>query len=696
MFRLSTLALICLLAATAFAADTPQKADWPPKIERKLPPPGDSLSADEDWKLHEAVVEIRKQAAATVGSPLGAGLPPDVEVFAKAIEYSLRNGELFLSKKTPPPKTAAEKDKARENDHKKYLAIVDKLRTAALARIDAIRRNDLSWTKQRGSLVRGFRSKLDDSVQPYGLIIPEKLDLSKRVPLYVWLHGRGDTDCDLQFIYRFLSEKPVGQFLPQDAIVLHPFGRFCNGFKSAGEVDVLEAIETVKRSYTIDANRIVLAGFSMGGAGAWHLGAHYADRWCAVHAGAGFVDVRRYQKLTPETMPPAVEQKLWGLYDVPDYRRNLLNVPVLAYSGEQDAQKAAADIMEAELAAEGYKIPHLIGPGMGHKYHPDVLVDIHKRLAELVAKGRDRWPEKVSLQTRTLRYNRMFWVEALGLAKHWEDSRIDAEWVADNAVSITTKNITALRLERPWQHAYEKMQEFQIVIDKESLQLSIPHLAKTDPDGLFDIYLTKRANGWKAESQRPFDYTATKYRRKLPGLQGPIDDAFMSRFWVMMPATLQPGASPSLIDRWADFESKHFVERWRLLMRGDALQIRTSWQPGQNMVLWGTPSTNPAIKEIVGRLPLRWDDKIVGLGDLEFDATKVVPALIYPNPDDPEHYIVINSGLTFREADDRTNSLQNPKLGDWAFIDVTEPPSAEAPGKVLATGFFDEEWQVAK
>ena len=35
---------------------------------------------------------------------------------------------------------------------------------------------------------------------PYGLEIPEGLDLSKPVPLYVWLHGRGDKDTDLHFI----------------------------------------------------------------------------------------------------------------------------------------------------------------------------------------------------------------------------------------------------------------------------------------------------------------------------------------------------------------------------------------------------------------------------------------------------------------------------------------------------------------
>ena len=68
--------------------------------------------------------------------------------------------------------------------------------------------------------------------------------------------------------------------------------------------------------------------------------------------------------------------------------------------------------------------------------------------------------------------------------------------------------------------------------------------------------------------------------------------------------------------------------------------------------------------------------------------------MIYPNPLNPKKYVVLNSGPTFREAHDRTNSLQNPKLGDWAIIDVTQPPDAESPGRIVAAGFFDERWQV--
>ena len=68
--------------------------------------------------------------------------------------------------------------------------------------------------------------------------------------------------------------------------------------------------------------------------------------------------------------------------------------------------------------------------------------------------------------------------------------------------------------------------------------------------------------------------------------------------------------------------------------------------------------------------------------------------MIYPNPLNSDRYVVINSGLTFRENHDRTNSLQNPKLPDWAVLDLSTPPDGTAAGKVVDAGFFDESWTI--
>jgi predicted esterase len=489
------------------------------------------------------------------------------------------------------------------------------------------------------------------------------------------LHGRGDQETDLHFLHN--RSRSAGEVRPPDAIVLHAFGRHCVGFKSAGEIDVLEAIAHAKTQYRIDPERVALMGFSMGGAGAKHLGAHYADQWAVMHAGAGFAETRRYLNLKVEDVPP-YEATLWGLYDSPDYVRNLFNIPVICYSGEEDAQMKAAVILGEAYTANGRTLEHLVAPKTGHKYHPDYLKQVMAFVAKAVATGRNADPEQVLLQTRTLRYSRMYWVEALGLGEHWKDARIDAATDA-NGVTATTVNVSRLRL------ASAKIRTgATVTLDGQALKVT----------------------GVKGKDGAVFERDGTTWRQakdvlpeglhKVPGLQGPIDDAFMGPFLVVLPS--RPCAD-AMVERWVKAESAHQLERWSALMRGAARvkrdhEVTAADIATYHLVLWGDATANTLIGKVLAKLPVAWDGTGMTVGAKRFDGAHHVPALIHPNPLNPARYLVLNSGLTFREAHDKTNSQQNPKLPDWAVIDLRTPPNDTSPGAIAAAGFFDERWQV--
>jgi len=100
------------------------------------------------------------------------------------------------------------------------------------------------------------------------------------------------------------------------------------------------------------------------------------------------------------------------------------------------------------------------------------------------------------------------------------------------------------------------------------------------------------------------------------------------------------------------------------------------------------------IARLAARLPITWDANALTVGKQRFDAPGHALAMIYPNPLNPEKYIVLNSALTFREAADRNNANQNPKLPDWAVIDLSKDPDENSPGAIAGAGFFDERWQV--
>src|SRR6185369_9736318 len=129
-------------------------------------------------------------------------------------------------------------------------------------------------------------------------------------------------------------------------------------------VDVFEALADVRKNYPIDDSRIVVRGFSLGGGACWHIAVHYPGNWAAAAPGAGFAETADFLKVfqREKVQPTWYEKKLWHLYDSTDYAVNLFNLPTVAYSGELDSQKQAADMMAKAVAAEGMELTHVIGP----------------------------------------------------------------------------------------------------------------------------------------------------------------------------------------------------------------------------------------------------------------------------------------------------------------------------------------------
>ena len=618
-----------------------------PMPKRLLPPAGVDLPEAELKALQGEIQIVRSSMKGLEKNPL----LPDAEVYLESAALAVENGEFYATKDTALAKAQLE---------------------TARKRIDELKAGKASWTTQKGLVVRGYRSSVDGSAQPFGVEIREDYDFkAKPGPMYVWLHGRGDKETNLYYLKHCETKK--GQFTPPSGtIAIYPFGRHCIGYKSAGEIDIMEATDAAMKMYPVDANRVALMGFSMGGAGAWHMGAHYANRWAVVHPGAGFVDVKNYTKVTPEKMPPLYESSLWGLYDVPDYARNFLNIPLVAYSGEVDAQKAAADLMEATLKKEGLTMTHLIGPKMPHKYDPAVLKEVQKLIDAALVKGRDPKPTEIHLQTKTLRYNQFRWLQIDRLESHWQDSRVDAKFTG-NSLQLATKNVAELRID-------PKLALQSIEIDGTKLPGTTSSLSKL-------------AGKWQGTPPASPPLVPVKSH----GLQGPMDDVLLTPFLVVMPS--KPSSNPA-VERWTQFEAARFAKQWRELFRG-TLRVKkdteVTSEDVQNfsLICWGDPTSNSVIAKTQAKLPIHWDNKdAVSMGNKTFPSATTMPALIYPNPANPLRYLVINNGCSFREAHCTTNALQNPKLGDFAIFDITKDPDGTAAGNVVTSGFFDEAWKL--
>ncbi len=634
-----------------------------PSDVRPVPPPGVAIPEAARVELIAGVAALGKEIdelrASLAGKPELLALLPDVMIFHKSVDWALRYDEFF---------------------DPKQVAIARHQLALGMERAKELRAGRAPWNAQTGLVPRGYISRIDGSVQPYGLVIPDSWKPGDKTPrrLDFWCHGRSEKLSELDFINQRMTNK--GEFTPEGAFVLHLYGRYCCANKFAGEVDLFEALDNAARHYPIDMRRLVVRGFSMGGASAWQFGTHFAGQWAAVAPGAGFGETAEFFNVFAEgkTPPPWWEQVLWRWYDSTLYAANLFNTTTVAYSGEIDKQKQAADIMIRFLKKEGLTIPHIIGPQTAHKIHPDAKPKIEELVKSATDEGSHAVAERVRFTTYSLIYPAMKWLRVDGLEKHWERTDIVGE-VIEEGLLVQTRNVSAFTVTLPATGPISvRANRIDALIDGQ--KVSAPYAAGGSS-------FHKAAGQWKSGP-------AQTLRGKTTKVCGPIDHAFMSRFVFVRP-TGKP-LNPA-VGAWVNSELAHATDFWRKVFRGDAPvkddnAITDDDIKNANLILWGDPSSNKVLAKILGKLPLKWDAKTLEFRGYTLDAAHHAPALIFPNPLNPQNYVVLNSGPTFREEANLNNSDQTPKLPDWAIVDLRTPPGPRAPGLIIDAGFFDEHW----
>ncbi|MCC9641368.1 prolyl oligopeptidase family serine peptidase [Rhodopirellula sp. JC740] len=687
---------IAIASASSLLADGP--ADNQAENVRPIPPPGVDIETAELNSLRSSIASVRdrwQQLMRTTKSNHQDStarlkdLEAEVLVFPRAVEMTIEQS-IFYS-----PRAVA--------DAKRLLQIaedrIDKIADgASWAEVVGLRTSD-----ERQLIAGGFRSKIDDSFQPYGVVIPPNVNAMDASPIRMdlWLHGRGEKVSELAFLNKHSGDpkryRTGNEPSPISAIVAHPYGRYSNAFKFAGEVDVLELSDYLQRRIAIDKHRIAIRGFSMGGAGCWQIATHYSDRFFAATPGAGFSETPLFldvfQGEDAAGTAPDYQKTLWQLYDCPPWASNLRNLPTIAYSGEIDRQKQAADVMEAALAERGIELVHLIGPQTAHKIHPDSQQEIARRLDLIERQVSSSIPRNVHLTILTLRYSRMHWIEVTGMEEHWSPAIVNASILSnstgtDDQIAIECENVSRLRVHFD-SGQWPGKPSGQIAVTINGQPVVNSHNGPTVRSDRSLEAEFQLDGTWKVASDD------SQTLRKRPRSQGPIDDAFMDRFVFVLPTGT---SGDPAVEQWIQSESKHAMDHWRLHFRGDVRMIKDTdvdveTMANQNLILFGDATSNAVIARLLPKLPLQWTNDTIRIGKHEVSSVGHVPAIIYPNPEAPKHYIVINSGFTFREYDYLNNARQTPKLPDWALIDIREGANSRDPGKVISAGFFNESWQ---
>lgn len=628
-----------------------------------------ALSVEQRQKLDEGLLKLRDSLDTLRNRH--AGDLVDAAIFEKGVTWALRYDQQF----TPADVLLLHKALDRGGERIKSLAT-----------------ENAPWRTSRGPLALGYVSRIDGSVQPYGVVVPRNYDPKRPIRLDVVLHGstRPVGMTELRFLSRFdQGDDGRAAAVDQPFIELHPLGRVENCYRWAGETDVFEAIDDVCRRYNIDRERIVLRGMSMGASGTWHLGLKHPDTFVALGPYCGYVDTHRFSHLPFAhfvKVGPLPEWQELGLHmlDSIDYAANAGVVPAIACMGEKDEAFEAHVLMAEAMRRDGLQMVNLISPGTGHVIDPVTQAEQMRLIGAYARLGRDRAPATLRYVTWTLKYNRCHWLEVLGLERHYARAELSARLQGATVEVDEPKNVT--RFAVLTSQLADRPQTVQVGTTK----LELP------PTNSRGVVVARTQGAWRIVG----DAGEVALTGKRPGLQGPIDDAFTAPF-VCVRGTGRPW-NPA-VGAYADAALTRFADEWHQFFRGelpvkDDTALTDEDVRTRHLILFGDPGSNSWIAKALPNLPLNWTRDTLRFGGREYPSADHLPALIGPNslPGGDGHYLVVNSGHTFRGAElAKLNYLLFPRWGDWAVLKVSGA-TANLPldEQLLQAGYFDEQWKM--
>ncbi len=519
----------------------------------------------------------------------------------------------------------------------------------------------------------------DRTAQPYHLYLPPGYDPNKPTPLIVFLHGYVPTTSILD--PWILPDDVLAIAGKYGCMLLIPYGRRNTDFQGVGEVDVFESMNQVRKLYNVDSQRIYLNGVSMGAMGAWTIALRHPGIFAAVTPIAGQTEMYRWWGWRKEDMPAF---KRWLVeWDNPWHlAKSVRSQRFLVQHGERDTLIAAEQSrLMMERAKENLDLAEINydeHAGASHFIYFEAET-FEKAFAWQVKQTLDSKPLLVSHATYSLEYGTAFyatieefkewgkpawfnmlatpWIQKLSLA----EVEVDCENVARLSIDIASSPLEA----------------------KDSYIVSLP-------GGRREI---KPQNGKLIlEIEKQHEGTESFPPPKRKCLCGPCEEVFDTSFIVV-----QGTAGSSAADEELRGKVERFAEEWDAFADGRPrvkldTEITEQDIAESNLVLFGRPQTNYILARIYFRLPVRIGEHRYGIGEHEYAGDDLGLVMCYPNPLNPDRYVLVFSGEYWGEQCDINHKFD--MLPDFIVFTTRRFAPEGNTNEHLCAGFFDKNWRL--
>lgn len=566
-----------------------------------------------------------------------------------------------------------------------------------------------------------YVSPIDGTEQAYGVYVPSTVAPATGYPAIFHGHGYGwyvSADFD-EFQRRWAEE--------HGWVLININARGPTFYEGIGQEAVLEVVEDAVGRFGLDRRRLFFTGASMGGTGAFRQGVRHPEVFAAVAAVDGWADWRIWH---------------WKWYGRADQREDIeeFRRPLLAACAPVDWAERAMwgrvraiidgrdDVVEpdeglrlsarlAELKATspgGYSWDQIIHYDRGHGggYDLPAIYDYFLRCAPASIGPR------LAISAWRLRNAAQGWLAITGLRQFGKPARAESCIVA-NRISVWTENVSALAVypaEAPQQPSHDA---WEVWVDGQLLAANA-----TEPVYATAVFDANGALLWWQPSEQASPEAARLFPTKVPGLEGPIGDAFTQPFIV---AYATDGAPDQVIRHRREAEA--FVTGWNdFFVHGPGIKarreddIREEELAKANLVLFGCLDCSRLLRRADGQraLPVQvYHDRILvpphDARPRSYVGPKFGCFFVYPNPlSGGKKYLVVASGQWFTKPDGTTPRGLEYDLEKlpWAYPDyvIFNTDQSELPfvlnvnnkppvtcyeaAYFCEAGYFDEHWRL--
>jgi hypothetical protein len=530
--------------------------------------------------------------------------------------------------------------------------------------------------------IRTVKSRMDGELLFYRFSVPNAYDKARKYPADIHLH------CSKALVWRatWVDGKPsfdakdanFGQnnqaVWPNEGFMFSASGRGEGQYQVIAEAAVMEIVADIKKNYSVDEDRIVSGGDSMGGLGGFRIGTLHPDQFAAVRSlsGSAVVPVNSY-------------------YSANLLLDNLCNIGMGLMDAGKDPNSKLTAVSIAEIKALQQKYPgcypmHTVYDA--EAVHGCVAAPLcQETYAWMRTQKRNLWPKTVIYKTYCLRYDGAYWAHIDMVDDPTKPARIEAQVQDGGKIRVVADNIQRLRLNLAK----------ELVGDLKTVAVAIDGQEPLTVPAGGEIFFARDGGKWAISSERLPTGLA-----KSHGMSGPVADAFMENpvLWVYGASEGQDSKANQDIDKIVNYwfgPGEGYIAFHTDFERKADKDVTDADIADKNLILVGAPKQNALLARLADRLPVKFLDNGVEVGGKRYAEAGTSILMIYPNPLNPKRYILLmpawladSNGLSHGDYD---NTLY--QFGDYVVCKLG--PTGENGTNVLTPivqGSFDSRWQL--